>query len=285
MSYEKNIYTKIYNKVYTQKSNYNYHNIIKDAFVDVYVAYINGKILDAGCGEGIHLKRILKNGYNAFGIELSQVCCQRYLTGTPHANTDIISFAKENKRFDGLICMDVLEHIPPANIKETLAAISNMSDSAFLGIANHSDIICGEELHLIQESKDWWIDLLEHYYKNVHFIASQFAEKFFYIVCSNEKSILDFYKITDCSLKLLTELSDKNTDLSTENTQLNNSILTFSIENTQLKNNISALSAENTQLKNGLQATTTELLSINNSRGYKLLNKYWSLKQKLKGLL
>lgn len=202
MNYKKDMFQSIYDNTYSSIENYNFHNLVKDMYVDVYAAYINGKILDAGCGEGIHLKRMLKNGHDAYGIELSKVCCEKYLKDVPHENSDIIGFAKKGQIFDGLICMDVLEHIPYENIDETIFSLSKMSNSAFYGIANHSDVLNGVQLHLIQENNNWWKEELSKYYKNVIFITDQFNGLFYYFYCYNKDcSYNSFYNRVNSLIK------------------------------------------------------------------------------------
>lgn len=67
--------------------------------------------------------------------------------------------------FDCLVSTDVLEHIEPEMLNETLKTINNMfTTSAFLLIASYPAKKClpdGRNAHLIIESFDWWKDKLE----------------------------------------------------------------------------------------------------------------------------
>ena len=132
---------KIYDQIYASVENYNFYDEIKNAYVDAFAKSIKGGILDAGCGEGIHLKRLLREGYDVFGIEISEVCCKKFLQDVPHENTDIITYSGRGVKYSGLICMDVLEHVDPLQIGETVKALSLLAPKAFFGIANHSDVI------------------------------------------------------------------------------------------------------------------------------------------------
>ncbi|HEX5776140.1 MAG TPA: methyltransferase domain-containing protein, partial [Caulobacteraceae bacterium] len=88
-------------------------NAPKLKYVLDFAKSIDGKVLDAGCGRGSVLRHMLDNGVDAFGIELSASACRMYLQGLPHANADIISWADQGHTYEGLVCTDVLEHIPP----------------------------------------------------------------------------------------------------------------------------------------------------------------------------
>lgn len=177
---------KVYDAVYTENNDYNFHYPAKDLIVDLYASHINGRILDAGCGQGGNLKRLLSQGVDTFGVELSTVCCEKYLLELPHINSDIVTYSNNTKdEFDGLICFDVLEHISEEDLDENLHALSSLSPSALLGIANHSDIQCGEELHLIQENAEWWVNRLKQHYKTAVSIISFLDDAFFVIEVSN----------------------------------------------------------------------------------------------------
>ena len=63
--------------------------------------------------------------------------------------------------------MDVLEHIESSKIEDTLKALSTLSDNALIGIANHSDVWRGTQLHLIQKDSIWWESLSSRYYESI----------------------------------------------------------------------------------------------------------------------
>jgi 2-polyprenyl-3-methyl-5-hydroxy-6-metoxy-1,4-benzoquinol methylase len=176
---------KIYDHIYANVENYNFYDEIKNEYVDAFVKIIKGRILDAGCGAGIHLKRLLRKGYDVFGIEISEVCCKKFLQDTPHENTDILTYSKKGVKYAGLICMDVLEHIDPLHMEETVKALSLLAPKAFFGIANHSDVINSIELHLITEDSIWWVNRLAKYYKRCYVItelAYQADKKIFFMI-------------------------------------------------------------------------------------------------------
>lgn len=270
MSYNTKDYKNIYNGIYLNIKDYNFHNLVKDIYVDTFAAYISGRILDAGCGEGIHLKRLLKDGYDAFGIELSSVCCEKFLTGVPHDNADIISFAKKGKQFDGLICMDVLEHIPYEGIEETIESLSKLSKKAFIGIANHSDVLNGVELHLIQQNKDWWIAKLRKFYKHVNYISEQFDGRFYYFYCNNTDNEDAFYNKINVILKKCINIDNKRIELA--------------IEKQEHEFKINEMKKVLNEKDSNINKMHNELEIIKNSKGYKLLVKYRKWREKVKGI-
>jgi hypothetical protein len=69
-----------------------------------------------------------------------------------------------DKRFDLLCCLDVLEHLHKKNLDDVFKLFTTISTRFCFNIANHSDKRNGVELHLIQESKQWWLDKLNEYF-------------------------------------------------------------------------------------------------------------------------
>ena len=69
------------------------------------------------------------------------------------------------EEFDLLTCLDVMEHIEKKYVNNIIQNFSRISNYAVLSIANHSDILNGVELHLIQEDMSFWKPLLENYFK------------------------------------------------------------------------------------------------------------------------
>lgn len=161
----------VYNEIYTKNKAYNHNVMYKYVEVQKFANTIKGKILDAGCGEGWTAKKLRSEGFDLFGIEISDICCNKFLQDLPHECTDIISYAKKDIKYDGLICFDVLEHISYMQIEETIKSLSLMAPKALLGIANHSDIQFGYELHLIQQNEKYWEKLLSKYYSSIKYIG------------------------------------------------------------------------------------------------------------------
>ncbi len=64
-----------------------------------------GKILDAGCGEGVLVEKLRKEGYNIEGLDPNYE--SSYVK-----NADITSPPYRENEFDVVLLLDVLEHIP-----------------------------------------------------------------------------------------------------------------------------------------------------------------------------
>lgn len=177
---------EIYNNIYKTDRNYNNPEASKSEDKYQYVSnFIRDYsfILDVGCGSGFNLRKMMDAGKYVFGIDISEVCCDTYLQDIPHKCTDIVSFNCPTK-FDAIICCDVLEHIELNDLDKNVSALLNLSDNVLFGIANHSDIWYNEELHLIQENKNWWIKRLLNHYSCCELVAEILNTSFFFLKCS-----------------------------------------------------------------------------------------------------
>jgi len=138
-------------------------------------------VLDVGCGKGHYLKELLYNDISIFGVELSKYCCKTYLYGLPHVCEDITKFRDNDNNiypWSGLICMDVLEHIPYNKLDNFLQNIYILSPTAFFGIANHEEkLIKNIDLHCIKQNIIWWNEVLKKYYSYVALIIPPSDDK------------------------------------------------------------------------------------------------------------
>lgn len=67
-------------------------------------------------------------------------------------------------KFDLLTCLDVMEHIESHCVEQVVNFFSKISKFSILTIANHSDVLDGVELHLIQENLNYWVPIIQKYF-------------------------------------------------------------------------------------------------------------------------
>jgi SAM-dependent methyltransferase len=141
-------------------------------------------VVDLGCGRGYYSKKFIEMGKDVIGVELSSVCCTKHLNDLPHVCSSIENFSiQNNKVYDLVLCMDVLEHIAQDKIEALIGGIGSLSNTAIYGVARHKDVILGFDLHLIIEDTNWWEDILKRFYKNVEIIS--LSERFFFFKCKD----------------------------------------------------------------------------------------------------
>jgi SAM-dependent methyltransferase len=74
-----------------------------------------GVILDASCGTGRFFSMILGAGCRVLGVDWSEGMLERCRAKFPHAETDLrqLQHLGFERVFDGVICVDALENLPP----------------------------------------------------------------------------------------------------------------------------------------------------------------------------
>jgi SAM-dependent methyltransferase len=182
-------YRSIYDGIYTRDKNTEnrYNNIATSKFpvVEQFCQPFD-QILDLGCGEGKMCKMLQAKGKSVFAVEVSTVACQLYLNDVPHTNQDILDFVTndtgEIQKAHCIICTDVLEHLQQDYVRKCMEQLSKYDLPILFGIANHSDVQHGVELHVIREGSKWWIDILSEYFKSVKLLDyNKLGDKYFYI--------------------------------------------------------------------------------------------------------
>lgn len=132
------------------------------------------RVLDIGCAGGGFVKSVLEDGYEALGIEGSDVS-QRLRSGewdtipyhlftadaaTPFAFSDRFGKAVV---FDCITAWEVLEHIPEGRLPTLLANIAEnlASDGVFVGsiaFFPDGDPLTGAVYHVTLHGAEWWLE-------------------------------------------------------------------------------------------------------------------------------
>jgi len=125
-------------------------------------------VLDAGCGSGKLLRRLIEDGkgeYDVRGFDIAENCLDSYFDDVKDEllKTGVLWDTDDfNEEYDAIFCTDVLEHIPPEKVSSVLKNLSLYSKKfCFLGIALIPDScgpgLLGEPLHLTVRPAIWWL--------------------------------------------------------------------------------------------------------------------------------
>jgi ubiquinone/menaquinone biosynthesis C-methylase UbiE len=94
-----------------------YSNIAHQQFLQEFLSRIpvNKSILDAPCGTGKYIPFLLEKGHSVVGIDQSQGMLERAKTKFPSVEFDKLGLQEMTYQglFDGAICMDAMENVPP----------------------------------------------------------------------------------------------------------------------------------------------------------------------------
>jgi len=120
-------------------------------------------LLDYGCGKGYQY--LAKRYHESWGI-------------LPHCYDPGVTFLniKPEGTFGGVICTDVLEHIPAEEIKSFLTELFSYADKfIFLSIATfpaRKSLPNGTNCHVTVENKEWWLKQIKPFVTNLDCVVS-----------------------------------------------------------------------------------------------------------------
>jgi 2-polyprenyl-3-methyl-5-hydroxy-6-metoxy-1,4-benzoquinol methylase len=162
------VYSTLFSQSYSGEDDHIQYKIIPNSILEINSK--NNSIIDIGSGKG-HLIRALNklktniNNYKITSVDLSKFhneSCDKFIVCNLSKEEDRNILIKDT--YDILICTDVFEHLDKSYIEDVIKMCSQMSSKCIFGIANHSSIVNGIELHTIQENDIWWDNILVKYF-------------------------------------------------------------------------------------------------------------------------
>lgn len=149
-------------------------------FMGVVKPRAGAEILDLGTGTGRAALRLHNLGYQVIPVDIAENCLDpqvrdelagklviQYLWDDLPTCKQINKLELDNYGF----CTDVMEHIPPEKVDDTLANFARHIRHLFFQICFRKDHFgeeVGEDLHLTVRSFKWWLNKLSLYGEVLH---------------------------------------------------------------------------------------------------------------------
>lgn len=112
--------------------------------------------VDIGCAYGYIVKRFLKKGIPAKGVDISEWCEQQKIIEGNFIRHDIRNpLPFKDKEFDVLYCEGVLEHFTEEEIDKILKEFERVSERRLLAITFNG---YGTQGHLVNQNWEWWFE-------------------------------------------------------------------------------------------------------------------------------
>ena len=94
-----------------------YSNVTHQQFIHEFLSLLpqKGTILDAACGAGRHTPFLLERGHSVLGIDQAQGMLEQAKAKFPSVQFEKVGLQEMTyqEMFDGAICMDAMENVPP----------------------------------------------------------------------------------------------------------------------------------------------------------------------------
>lgn len=121
-------------------------------------------VLDAGCGRG-HLSRFLKGiGFDTQSCDLADASVYLERLGIPFKQCNLTKLDYEDKAFDAVVCVDVIEHLYESEIKDAISEMLRVGKHLFLRIACYTSYHGKyDKLHLTVKPPRWWRMVIEEF--------------------------------------------------------------------------------------------------------------------------
>lgn len=125
-------------------------------------------VLDAGCGSGKFMRALMEecgDEFSVHGFDIAENCLDTFFDKTRNyvLTVGVLWDRKDfDKKYDAIICADVLEHIPTEKVELVLDNFYRCTKTfCYLSIALLPDdfgpMIIGQPLHLTIKEPSWWI--------------------------------------------------------------------------------------------------------------------------------
>lgn len=171
-SHEKSKYEKIWTHDEYRVKSFGFMNAEKVDLIDHLRRYNVKSILDAGCGSGKLMQKLITeyaDEFDVHGFDISVNCLDPFFDDLKQ---EILSVGclwnpeDLQKKYDGVICTDVMEHIPTDRVPAVLRNLQNCTRNlGYFSVALFPDgygkILVNEPLHLTVESPEWWFQRFE----------------------------------------------------------------------------------------------------------------------------
>lgn len=116
-----------------------------DKVADLWVDLPKGsKILDIGCGAGSVVEKLVKDGYDVYGIDIQKEAIKRARSKGIKAQVHDLNkpLPFEDDFFDAIICYDVIDFLySPVTVLQDIERILNDSGYVIFSVPLHFDIV------------------------------------------------------------------------------------------------------------------------------------------------
>lgn len=241
------------------------------------------KVLDAGCAIGLLVEELRSRDIEAFGVDISEYAIsQVHESIRPFCWTGSLTDPLP-ERYDLVVTIEVLEHMPKADAEKALYNICQCTDDVLF---SSSPFDYKEVTHFNVQPPEVWAELFarQGFFRDVDFDASfmtPWAVRYRRRSDPNHLLIKDYERKLWLLWKENTDLRSLNLDMRNENNGLQALNNNLQIENKNLNELVHQLQEMDAQRVMELQAIQAELANLRGSKILQLAMKARDLKRQV----
>jgi GT2 family glycosyltransferase/SAM-dependent methyltransferase len=132
-------------------------------------------VLDAGCAMGFLVEKLRQRGVDAWGIDISEYALSQVTAEIqPFCQWGSILEPFPHPRYDLIVCLEVLEHLPP---EQALQAVQNLTGHTDLVLLSSTPFDLNEPTHQNVQPPEYWAGLFHRcgFIHDINYDASYIA--------------------------------------------------------------------------------------------------------------
>jgi len=163
-------YSKCWNSgLYTQSKCNNFYKKIS--------SFCFGKVLDIGAGNGLIVSRLLSEGLDAHGVDITKDAWETKSNVNPYfvspksrlTEASVCNLPYEDNEFDVTFSTTLMEHLPESSVDKAISEIARVTKHRTIHWidTDGEDVQFGMKLHLTVKPKSWWVSKFEKFSPSV----------------------------------------------------------------------------------------------------------------------
>ncbi|MBN2146105.1 MAG: methyltransferase domain-containing protein [Anaerolineales bacterium] len=205
------------------------------------------RVLDAGCALGILVEMLRQRGVEAWGIDISQYAIQNvHPDYQPYCQVGSILESFPHPNYDLIVCIEVLEHLPPQDAEKAIANLCRHSDDILFSSTPYD---YKEATHFNVQPPEFW--------------AENFARQGFFHDLDFDATFLTpwamrFRRVNTSLVRLVHDYERRIMALGKENSDLRNLAIQNRKEVESIEQNLNALEQKIQALQDQIQAAAEQ---------------------------
>lgn len=192
----------LYDDSYFQEYHYSINDpgeeVIKEAQAELIQRAIGPvRLLDCGCAAGELVRAFRRRGVDAWGFDFSpsldEIVYAEVRPFVRYGTLTDIPFGPED-RFDALLMIDVLEHLPARSVPRAVAEFARLRVPWLVTLISHDDLLPG---HVTLRPLEWWERKLRPRFRLVSMTPDRSGIPAVHGLNGDPAHVLRFWRATD----------------------------------------------------------------------------------------